>query len=211
MWISFLFTHTWIAIQLILFFSPQVGSCEDFCITGESSRAFCLLEDLWNERKSDPYQFGISASLCFGQEACVVILLYRKSLERGQHSQRTPWEEREDHVEEQDGTLLNQHSAARDHNQPHTQAEHNYLPNKGHFDINPTRAWEGNWIVVMLKVNWKWNVVNYTYGIISKVSIVRDQKNKNPGWQSSIRSTWWKEYCSDFHGNTHKDYVHFHQ
>lgn len=77
--------------------------------------------------------------------------------------------------------MLNQHSAARDHNQPHTQAEHNYLPNKGHFDINPTRAWEGNWIVVMLKVNWKWNVVNYTYGIISKVSIVRDQKNKNPG------------------------------
>lgn len=79
----------------------------------------------------------------------------RGSLQRGQSSQRTPWEEREEHAEERDGTLLNQHSAERerDHNQAFAQGLHNYLPNKGHFYITPTPAWEGKWIVVILKVN----------------------------------------------------------
>lgn len=82
-----------------------------------------------------------------------MIPLKRGSLQRGQRSQRTPWEEREDHAEEQDGTLLKQHFAERDHNQAFTQGLHNYLPNKGHFYITPTLAWKGKWIVVILKVD----------------------------------------------------------
>lgn len=74
-------------------------------------------------------------------------------LQRGQRSQRTPWEEREDHAEERDRTLLNQHSEERDHNQAFAQGLHNYLPNKGHFHITPTLAWEGKWIVGIQKVN----------------------------------------------------------
>lgn len=79
------------------------------------------------------------------QEVCAVIPLWRGSLQRGPaRSQRTPWEEREDHAEEQDGTLLNQHSAAeRDHNQAFAQGPHNYLPNKGHFYITPTTCMGG--------------------------------------------------------------------
>lgn len=130
------------------------------------------MEDLWNERKSDLYQCGISASPCFVQEVYVVIPLWRGSLQRGQRSQRTPWEEREDHVEEQDGTLLNQHSAERDHNQAFTQGLHNYLPNKGHFYITATLAWEGKWIVVILKVDWKWNVLSSAYEFMSRNSII---------------------------------------
>lgn len=57
-------------------------------------------------------------------------------LQKGQRSQRTPWEEREDQAEEQDGTLLKQHSAEGDC----YQGLHNYLPNKGHFYITPTLA-----------------------------------------------------------------------
>ena len=66
-------------------------------------------------------------------------------------SQRTPWEEREDQAEEQDGTLLKQHSADRDHNQAFAQGLNNYLPNKGHFYITQTLAQEGKWIGDILK------------------------------------------------------------
>lgn len=52
-----------------------------------------------------------------------------RDFKKGQRSQRTPWEEREDHAEEQDGTLLKQHSAEGDR----YQGLNNYLPNKGHF------------------------------------------------------------------------------
>lgn len=93
--------------------------------------------------RGDLYQCGISASPCFVQEVYGVIPLQRESLQRGQLSQRTPWEEKEDQAEEQDGTLLKQHSAERDHNQAFSQGLHNYLPNKGHFYITPILAWEG--------------------------------------------------------------------
>lgn len=56
-----------------------------------------------------------------------------RDFKKGQRSQRTPWEEREDHGEEQDGTLLKQHSAEEDR----YRGLHNYLPNKGHFHITP--------------------------------------------------------------------------
>lgn len=122
-----LFTHTWIAIQLIIPPPTEVASCGDFCITGEKRSDTSNLAPLsiwwktYEMRGSQILISGISASPCYGQEVYVVNPLYRKSLQRGQRSQRTPWEEREDHVEEQDGTLLNQHSAQRDHNQAYTQ------------------------------------------------------------------------------------------
>lgn len=71
-----LFTHTWIAIKLILFFFSIIGSSEDFCVIGDGgwsdtsnlSTASYLVEDLWNERKEDLYQCWISASPCLVQE-----------------------------------------------------------------------------------------------------------------------------------------------
>lgn len=71
-----------------------------------------------------------------------------RDFKKGQQSQRTPWEEREDHGEEQDGTLLKQHSAKEDR----YQALHNYLPNKGHFHITPL-GFEGKQIVGIPNVN----------------------------------------------------------
>lgn len=67
----------------------------------------------------------------------VVGVLVGRCLQKGQRSQRTPWEGREDQAEEQDGTLLKQHSAEGDCYQD---LLHNYLPNKGHFYITPTLA-----------------------------------------------------------------------
>lgn len=71
-----------------------------------------------------------------------------RDFKKGQHSQRTPWEEREDHGEEQDGTLLKQHSAEEDR----YQGLHNYLPNKGHFHITPLGV-EGKRVVGIPNAN----------------------------------------------------------
>lgn len=172
-----LFTHPWIAIKLVLFFSRWFlwGL---LCYKGRGRRDtsnLALFRIWWKAYEMRGKGIFISVELVLlhtSSRKCMEWFHFREGVfKRGQRCQRTPWEEWEDHSEEHDGTLLNQHSAGRDHNQAFSQGLHNYLPNKGHFYITVTR--DGKWVLVILKVDWKWNVWSSTYEFINRNSSVK--------------------------------------